>query len=427
MGEIAEVTGGGTPDTKTAAYWNGGTVPWITPADLSGYREKYISRGARNITEEGLAHSGARLLPAGTVLMSSRAPVGYVAVAANAVTTNQGFKSFVLRDGLLADYVYWYLIGNQELVSSFASGTTFPEVSGRRAAEIPIAVPPLAEQRRIVAALEEHLSDLDAAVAGLERARRNLVRFRESVLRESIESITAEAVPFSELLASLRNGISTKPEGETGLRILRISAVRPLRVDVGNVRYLSAAEPHYSEFVLEQGDLLFTRYNGNPALVGACGIVGALPAATVYPDKLIRARLRREHADPRFVQIVMSTGVSRAFIQSRVKTTAGQAGIAGGDLKLVPVPLPPLKIQLQVAAQVESRLAAADQAACEIDVQLARAVRLRQSILKRAFEGKLVLQNPNEEPADALLARIRTQRDATPTRRAPRRRGPPTH
>ena len=97
MGEIADVVGGGTPRTNDPENYEGGTIPWITPADLSGYTAKYISHGERFITKSGLACSSAKMMPSGTVLFSSRAPVGYVAIAAKPVCTNQGFKSFVLK------------------------------------------------------------------------------------------------------------------------------------------------------------------------------------------------------------------------------------------------------------------------------------------------------------------------------------------
>src|SRR5260370_26429974 len=97
MGDVAAIAGGGTPPTDRREYF-GGDIPWITPADLSKYTEKTISHGARNITQAGLDNSGTRLLPARTVLFSSRAPIGYVAIAANPVATNQGFKSFILSD-----------------------------------------------------------------------------------------------------------------------------------------------------------------------------------------------------------------------------------------------------------------------------------------------------------------------------------------
>ena len=126
MGEVADVIGGGTPKTKDPTNFDGGAIPWLTPADLSGYTNKIIGKGRRNITQKGLDTSSARLMPAGTVLFTSRAPIGYVVVAANEICTNQGFKSFVLKSKeILPDYIYWWLKGNKDLAESYASGTTF--------------------------------------------------------------------------------------------------------------------------------------------------------------------------------------------------------------------------------------------------------------------------------------------------------------
>ena len=186
IGEVANVVGGSTPRTSEALYYDGGTIPWITPADLSNYKEKLISHGARDITLAGLNESGARLMPAGTVLFSSRAPIGYVAIASVPVSTNQGFKSFVLGGGLLPDYVYYYLKRAKELAVFLASGTTFKEISGKNAAKIPISIAPLPEQSRIVEAIETNLTKLDAVVAALERVQANLKRYRASVLKAAV-------------------------------------------------------------------------------------------------------------------------------------------------------------------------------------------------------------------------------------------------
>src|SRR5690606_32737003 len=146
---------------------------------------------------------------------------------------------------------------------------------------------------------------------------------------------------LDQLLYELRNGIATRPEGENGSRILRISAVRPLRVDLNDVRFLQEEGAQYVTYELREGDLLFTRYNGNPVLVGVCGAVTGITERTIYPDKLIRARLLGPDVRPEYVAIAVNTGYSRRFISSRVKTTAGQSGVAGADLKRMPVPLPP--------------------------------------------------------------------------------------
>src|SRR5689334_1555993 len=134
MGNVAEVIGGGTPDTKDENNFSEiEGIAWLTPADLSGYSEIYVSRGKRFLTEVGFHSSSARLLPKGTVLFSSRAPIGYVAIAANEISTNQGFKSFVPASGVTPEYLYFYLKFAKSLAEELASGTTFAEISGKNA------------------------------------------------------------------------------------------------------------------------------------------------------------------------------------------------------------------------------------------------------------------------------------------------------
>ena len=127
------------------------------------------------------------MLPTNAVLFTSRAPVGYVAIARNPICTNQGFKSFVLEDGLSPDYVYYYLQHAKPFALELSSGTTFPEISGKNAARIPIPVTATAEQIRISETLDELFSDLDVGVAALERARDRLKRYRASVLKVAVE------------------------------------------------------------------------------------------------------------------------------------------------------------------------------------------------------------------------------------------------
>jgi type I restriction enzyme S subunit len=186
IGEIADVVGGGTPRTDNPEFF-GGKIPWITPADLSGYTSKTISHGARNITQLGLDNSGARMMPAGTILFSSRAPIGYVAIAANSVSTNQGFKSFVPREGIVPDFVYYYLQSAKELILNFASGTTFLEISGKKAAHIPIPVAPIQEQECIVKEIEKQFTRLEAGVSAMKRMQTNLKHYRAAVLKAACE------------------------------------------------------------------------------------------------------------------------------------------------------------------------------------------------------------------------------------------------
>ena len=153
--EIGSVIGGGTPKTKIIEYWDG-TIPWITPADMK-FIGKYAKGGKRNISSLGLQKSSAQLMPKGTVLFSSRAPIGYIAIADNDISTNQGFKSIVPFDMRCNEYIYYCLQARLNDIKHRASGTTFKEISGAEFGKTMIPFPPLAEQHRIVARIEEML------------------------------------------------------------------------------------------------------------------------------------------------------------------------------------------------------------------------------------------------------------------------------
>jgi len=150
LGNIGEIIGGGTPKTSKKEYWEKGHIPWITPADLSGYKNKYIEKGSRSITEIGLKKSSARLMPKGTVIFSSRAPIGYTVIAKNKISTNQGFKSCSPYIVEMNQYIYYFLIISAKKINEEATGTTFKEVSGKLVSQIMFSLPPLEEQKRIV-------------------------------------------------------------------------------------------------------------------------------------------------------------------------------------------------------------------------------------------------------------------------------------
>jgi type I restriction enzyme S subunit len=153
IGEIAEVIGGGTPSTKEEAFWNG-NIPWITPYDLSNHTSKYISEGGRNITELGLKRSSAKLHPKNTILLTSRAPIGYIAIAQNEISTNQGFQSLICNEKLVdPNFVYYSLQVFMIKIKAIASGATFPEVSGKKVRRIKLPIPPLETQRKIASIL----------------------------------------------------------------------------------------------------------------------------------------------------------------------------------------------------------------------------------------------------------------------------------
>jgi type I restriction enzyme S subunit len=257
--------------------------------------------------------------------------------------------------------------------------------------EILVPVAPLGQQRRIVAEIEKQFSRLDEAVANLKRVKTSLRRYKAAVLADALEGTLAgdtsgwRATCLGTIASSVRNGISIKPIGERGTRILRISAVRPMALDLDDVRYVAQPPEAVESFRLGAGDVLFTRYNGSVDLVGVCAAVPELPEPTVYPDKLIRVRVPSDVLLPSFLVIAASTGEARAFIGSRVRTTAGQAGVSGADVKAIPLRVPPLGEQHRIVAEVDRRLSIVREVEAEVDANLKRAHALRQAVLAKAF------------------------------------------
>ena len=161
LATVGEIVGGGTPKSDNPQFWAKNGIKWITPADLYGLKGKYITSGARDISPAGLSNSSARLMPKGSVLFSSRAPIGYVAIADAELSTNQGFKSCVPYIKESAEYIYYFLLASAKKIDAEASGTTFKEVSGAIVSKILLPLPPLTEQLKIVSRANELMSLCD--------------------------------------------------------------------------------------------------------------------------------------------------------------------------------------------------------------------------------------------------------------------------
>lgn len=186
LGEIGKVVSGGTPSTSNKDNFDG-EIAWITPADLSGYKEKYISKGKRNLSEQGLKNSSARLLPPNSILFSSRAPIGYVAIASNALCTNQGFKNLIPHSNVSSEYIYYFLLHSKRLAESVASGTTFKEISATNFSKLPIPLPPLETQKQIVQILESKFAHLEKLEQFVNASLENLQRLKSSLLNQAFK------------------------------------------------------------------------------------------------------------------------------------------------------------------------------------------------------------------------------------------------
>ena len=164
LGEACKIVNGATPSTTVEANW-GGPHCWITPAEMGGLSDPYVGETRRTLTDLGLADCSASLLPAGSVILSSRAPIGHVILNTVPMATNQGCKSMIPRSDLDAKFLFYFIKANVPLLESLGTGATFKELSGGKLASVEIPIPPLAEQKRIVALLDEAFAGIDEAKA----------------------------------------------------------------------------------------------------------------------------------------------------------------------------------------------------------------------------------------------------------------------
>lgn len=351
-------------------------------------------------------------------------------------------------------HFYWIQINTGQV------GIGQPHVNAQILSQVCIPLAPLNEQRRIVAKLEKLLAKVDTCKERLDKIPGILKRFRQSVLsaacsgrltadwRENnpdvepadellkriyeqrnnpgknkeilVDNIEDQDIPetwicvqFGSLIGELKNGISPSPNMEPpGTPVLRISAVRGGKLDLSDVRYLLDADKFTQTYALQEKDLIFTRYNGTLDLVGACSMVRDLGEKTIlYPDKLMRVRFDHELIESGYAEIFFQNPIVRNKITAKSKSSAGQNGVSGQDIKNQLFTMPPLAEQQEIVNRVQILFKTADR--IEQRYQKARTYidQLTQSILAKAFRGELVPQDPNDEPASVLLERIRAERE----------------
>jgi len=321
-------------------------------------------------------------------------------------------------------------------------------LAGSDLKRLPVLLAPLAEQERIVAAIEEAFSKLDAGEAGLRTVRQLLKRMRGAILAAAVTGrLVPQApadLPATKLLVDfgvesagmglydlpdswcwaelgdllrepLRNGMSAPAEGAAhGLPTFSISAVTSGDFSEANIKYTTGDWRRASDLWAEPGDVFVQRSN-TPELVGTARLYRGVPRAAIFPDLLIRIR-PIELLRPQWLETFMGSRPCRDHLRGQAKGLAGSMPkISQPVLLKLPIPVAPLEEQDRIIVETERQFSFLD--ACEraVDVGLARAAALRRSVLKAAFEGKLVPQDPSDEPASALLERIRAERLAAST------------
>lgn len=322
---------------------------------------------------------------------------------------------------------------NQFNYKNYVSGTTRLKLTQTSMKNMPIRVAPLAEQHRIVAKIEELFSSLDKGIGSLKTAQAQLKIYRQAVLKWAFEGkLTNENVKDEELpegwkcvdfgslfMGTPQNGLY-KPSSEygSGTPILRIDGFYDGQLvtdyDFKRVR-LSSDE--ISKYLLSPNDIVVNRVN-SMAYLGKCGLVNALKEKTVFESNVMKIQLDIKKSIPRYITYFLSSLRGVKELTKNAKQAVNQASINQTDVANAQIPLAPITEQSCIVSEIEKRLSVCDKLEESITQSLSQAEALRQSILKKAFEGKLVPQDPNDEPASMLLERIRAERaNSTPIKK----------
>lgn len=451
LADVARWSSGGTPKAGTPEYYDGDT-PWAVIGDLS---DAPVSTTSSRITQAGLDNSSAKVVDAGTVLVAMYGSIGKLGIAQVPMATNQAIACAVPNEAVSREWLFWWLRSQRELLLAAGKGGTQSNISQTVLKAWPIPVAPTAEQKRIVAAIEEAFSKLDAGEAGLRTVRQLLKRMRDAILASAVTGRLVPQdptdTPATKLLADLGiepleqedlpdvpdgwawallgsvtaigGGIQKQPKrapASNPMPFLRVANVGRGTLDLGEVHEIEVFEGELGRYGLLRGDLLVVEGNGSPDQIGRSAMWHGEIEPCVHQNHLIRVR-PTEVLDPYFLEMQWNSPSASQRVQAVASSTSGLHTLSTGKLKGLPVVLPPIEEQARIVTEVERQMSFVE--ACEraVDAGLERSAALRRSVLKAAFEGRLVPQDPADEPASVLLERIRAERAAAPkakTRRA---------
>ncbi|HBE9180685.1 TPA: restriction endonuclease subunit S [Serratia fonticola] len=365
----------------------------------------------------------------GATLLSVRAPVGPTNLANTRCCIGRGLAAIHPMGGMDPKFILLLFRSIEPELSGEGTGSTFSAITKNYVDGLKFAIPPINEQKRIVAKIEELFSDLDDGIAALKTAYEQLKVYRQAVLIYAFEGkLTANWREKNNLaknswldttvqnlaLSGPSNGRSVK-DRVGGFPVLRLTALKNGKVDLNEFKEGAWDKDDAQNYIVNEGDFLFSRGNGSKHLIGRGGLVTKPLFNVAFPDTIMRISLDKKKVNPSFFSYLWESNLIRSQIERSARTTAGIYKINQQHVKGFTLMLPSLAEQKVITGIIEEKLSVADAQINELEQQLAKADILRQSILKKAFSGQLVPQDPKDEPASELFAHIQVQKSATTT------------
>ena len=447
VGEIYDIVGGGTPSTKVDKYWEG-DIPWITSADIIDLKE---IRPRNHINEEAIKNSATNLVPEKSIIVVTRVGLGKLALTKTPLCFSQDSQALIGNTSIIfPDYSLYYLSQAVQMFKYRHRGTTIAGVTKKQLAELPFALPPIFEQHRIVAKIEELFTRLDAGTEALKKVKAQLKRYRQAVLKYAFEGkLTQEwreansgkLEPASILLERIReqrekeakgeakesppidtSELAVLPEGWEWVRFGELVEILdskriPVNSDEREKRILgkSASElvPYYGatgqvgwidDYIFDE-ELVLLGEDGAPFFDPAKNKAYTIKGKTWVNNHAHVLRAINGITSNSFICNYLNIFDYHGYVTGTTRAKLNQE-----PMRKIPIPIPPLLEQQKIVEEAESRLSMADELQNLAEKSLKQSERLRQSILKQAFKGKLVPQDPTDEPAEKLLERIKEEK-----------------
>lgn len=382
IADIGTVVGGATPSTKDSSNYDGGEIAWITPKDLSNYDDRYISHGERNITEKGLNGCSAQLMPKHSVLFTSRAPIGYVAIADGEVCTNQGFKSVVPNENTDYLFLYYLLRYNKDKIEGLGSGTTFKEVSGSTMKGIKVRVPTTLSAQK---AIGRFLDSIDCKIEQNRKINKNLLQQAEAIYKawfcdRSVENGSTHwpNTTIGDITSLVVRGITPKYNDDADQIVINQKCIRNHMVD------LTLARRHFPKVITEkwlmQGDLLIN--STGEGTLGRTAQVWFVPNNLTVDSHVTIVR-------PRSVALRNYIGLwgltHEAEIESLHTGSTGQTELPRERVKAMELPLP----DESTLSRFNELITPMTQAIVKNQHENIRLGELRDALLPRLMSGEL--------------------------------------
>ncbi|WP_205597674.1 restriction endonuclease subunit S [Paraferrimonas sp. SM1919] len=453
---VDKIVGGGTPSKSIPSYYEG-SIPWMTVKDMN---KSFLTDTIDHITQSAVDNSSTNIIPAGTPIIATRMSLGKIVRASFDSAINQDLKALFVNNEMNAHYFeYWYRSQGMN-IESLGTGTTVKGVRLEVINGLQFPLAPLAEQQRIVAKLDEVLAQVDSIKARLDSIPAILKRFRQSVLASAVSGkltedwrkqnlthsgasvIETDASRKEEMLTEfpeLKNKKSTlqsdieqgylfdipaswcfsswgkisewitygftrpMPKSESGIKLLTAKDVSYFcaNTDLAGYTTIEAFESLSDKDRPKNGDLLITK----DGTIGRAAIVRTTEKFCINQSVAV-CWLRSTIMNRSYLEYVANSPYSQAFVKDKASGVAVQH-LSIIDFAQCPVPVPPLEEQKEIVRLVDQYFAFADTIETQLDKARARVDNLTQSILAKAFRGELVPQDPNDEPADQLLERIK--------------------